>query len=152
MSGRKGRRPGAHTGGPGNPNQMSRKQAQQKLEAAFRQFAGIEGMAKGVPAARARVSAPTLRVWTECGATIYLGLFGKDEDGNHDECDQRIVVDVDDTPEERAAWKRGADYQDDAPAWDGIVVVRCAGCRTLLEWPQRWEPCDDQGEPLGGTA
>lgn len=89
-----------------------------------------------------------MKLYTECGATIWRGFFGKDEDGNHDECSNEIVVETDD---ERDEWEPASRFgHPDEEGWRGCVSVRCAACGTLLEWPQLWIEMDDD-EPERGA-
>ena len=83
-----------------------------------------------------------MKLYTECGAMIWCGFFGKDENGNHDECYNEIVVEVDD---EREHWEQA----EDGEGWLGAVVVYCDACGILLEWPQLWTEVDDD-EPEKG--
>lgn len=86
-----------------------------------------------------------MKLETECGATIWCGFFGKDEDGNHDECANTIVVEVED---ERDEWE----LESSGEGWLGAVVVRCGACGILLEWPQLWYEVDNDEPERGFKA
>ena len=83
-----------------------------------------------------------MKLYTECGATIWRGFFGKDEDGNHDECSNEIIVEVED---EREEWEADSDGE----GWLGPVSVYCDKCGILLEWPQLWTEADDDEKERG---
>ena len=65
----------------------------------------------------------TMKAEFECGATIWCGFFGKDEDGNHDECVEQIEVDVNEEDWEEAK-------RDGEGRWI-YVYVKCPYCRIL---------------------
>jgi hypothetical protein len=62
-----------------------------------------------------------VRAEFECGATIWCGFFGKDDDGNHDECVETIEVEVDEYDWENAR-------VDGDGRWV-YVNTRCPHCR-----------------------
>ena len=87
-----------------------------------------------------------IRITTTCEATIWRGFFGKNERGDHDECPNVIVVEVDD---ERDQWEKDHGYDPGEPAWLGPVGVECGACGSLLEWPQRWTEAEEGEECRG---
>lgn len=95
-----------------------------------------------------------MKLQTTCEATIWRGFFGKDEDGNHDECPQEIVVDMGDVHEDEVAdWELVEPIvcDDQVRVWFSPVSVRCGSCDTLLEWPQQWTEAEDDAV-VGGAA
>lgn len=86
----------------------------------------------------------SLSIKTECGAAIVRGFFGKDEDGNHDDCAQIVheELDVGDLEEASEVYDFKP-IEDDPGGYFLCYGVQCPACGSMLEWPQRWELSED---------
>jgi hypothetical protein len=82
-------------------------------------------------------AAYVIKLETECGATIWRGFFGKNANGDHDECYHVTTIEIEE--EELAEWDRA----DDGKGYH-IYSVRCEGCGILMEWPQAWYVVEEE--------
>jgi hypothetical protein len=68
-----------------------------------------------------------MKLRTECGHEIWVGFFGKNANGDQDECMAEFEVDVDED-----------EIESDCSGIRPAFTVQCPKCGSDLAWPQIW--------------